>query len=142
MILNAFMIGILSFAIAKYYLTRNKVIAGDVHPWVTPATLWPTFMLLGIAAVTFCMNVVTLCAYACGVEAANKSQTATTVVGIILLGVHVVSWAVAVGLYKMAHGTGKDLWGYTCSSRADELQAQVQSFVNFGKLCTLQVSLP
>lgn len=133
------MIGILSFALAKYYLTRNNVIAGNQKAWVTPATLWPTFMLLGIAAITFFMNLVTLCSYACGVGAANKSSTATTVVGIILLAVHVISWAVAAGLYKMAE-TGNDLWGYTCSARADEIQAQVKSFVSFGKLCNLQVS--
>ncbi|KAL5330711.1 hypothetical protein ACEPPN_000230 [Leptodophora sp. 'Broadleaf-Isolate-01'] len=137
LILNAFMIGILSFALAKYYLTRNNVIAGNQKAWVTPATLWPTFMLLGIAAITFFMNLVTLCSYACGVGAANKSSTATTVVGIILLAVHVISWAVAAGLYKMAE-TGNDLWGYTCSARADEIQAQVKSFVSFGKLCNLQ----
>lgn len=137
LVLNAFMIGILSFALAKYYLTKNHVIAGNQKAWVTPATLWPTFMLLGIAAVTFCMNVVTLCSYLCGVGAANKSQTFTTLVGSILLAVHVVSWAVAAGLFKMAQ-TGTDLWGYTCSSRADEIQVQVNSFVNFGKLCNLQ----
>jgi hypothetical protein len=131
------MVGILSFALAKYYLTRNHIIDGNQKAWVSPATLWPTFMLLGIAAITCCMNVVTLCSYACGVGAANKSQTITTWMGIVFMAVHVVSWAIAAGLYRMAQ-TGTDLWGYTCSSRADEIQVQVQSFVNFGKLCNLQ----
>ncbi|KAK0111139.1 hypothetical protein ONS95_001515 [Cadophora gregata] len=124
LILNAIMIGILSFALAKYYLTRNHVTADNQKAWVTPATLWPTFMLLGIAAVTFCMNLITLCSYVCGVGAANKSQTITTTLGIILLAVHFVSWAVAAGLFRMAE-TGTDLWGYTCSSKADEIQVQV-----------------
>ncbi|KAH7333211.1 hypothetical protein BKA65DRAFT_538908 [Rhexocercosporidium sp. MPI-PUGE-AT-0058] len=137
LILNAFMIGILSFALTKYYLTRNNVIAGNQKAWVTPTTLWPTFMLLGIAAITFFMNLVTLCSYTCGVGAANKSSTATTCVEIILLAVHVVSWAVAAGLYRMAE-TGTDLWGYTCSSRADEIESQVKAYVSFGKLCNLQ----
>ena len=133
------MIGILSFAMAKYYLTRNNVIAGNEKAWVSPATLWPTFMLLGFAAVTFCMNIVTLCSYACGVGAANKAHAGTTLIGAISLAVHIVPLTVAAGLFRLAE-TGTDLWGYTCSSRADAIQVQVQSFVNFGKLCNLQVS--
>lgn len=96
-------------------------------------------MLLGIAAVTFVMNLITLGSYICGVEAANKSASATSAVGVVLLVVHVVAWAVAAGLFRMAE-TGNDLWGYSCSSAADEVQAQVQSYLNFNKLCSYQVS--
>jgi len=33
---------------------------------------------------------------------------------------------------------GKDLWGYSCSGQADKLQEEVKSFLDFGKLCTMQ----
>jgi hypothetical protein len=133
------MIGILSFTLARYFLTKNKIIAGNVHPWVTPATLWPTFMLLGIAVLTFFMNLINVCAYMCGVDAANKAYSCTKYVTYALTAAHVVAWAVAIGLFKMAQ-TESSLWGYTCSSKADQIQAQVQSYLDFGKLCTMQVS--
>jgi len=141
LILNAILIGILSYTLAKYFLTRNHVIPGNVHPWVTPATLWPTFMLVGIAVITFFMNLITLISYCCGVGAANKTSSVASVIGYILLGVHVVVWAVVMGLFRMAR-TGSDLWGYSCSDQADAVQAELlnlkMNFVDFGKLCTMQ----
>jgi len=134
------MIGILSYTLAVYFLTKNKIIGGGAHPWVTPATLWPTFMLLGIAVVTFFMNLVTVCAYMCGVDAANKAYSCTKYVVYTMTGIHVLAWAVAIGLYQMAK-TERSLWGYACSKEADKIQAQVQSFMSFGRLCTMQVSL-
>lgn len=51
----------------------------------------------------------------------------------------VVAWAVAIGAFRMGSGESS-LWGYSCSDKADQIQAQVQSFLNFGTLCTMQVS--
>lgn len=133
------MIGTLSYALAKYYLTRNHLIAGNVHPWVTPATVWPTFMLLAISIITFMMNFITMCTYICGVGAANKSASLTSYIGYVLMGIHVIAWAVSAGLFKMANN-GKDLWGYSCSANADAVQAQVHAYLDFGMLCTTQVS--
>ncbi|TVY53424.1 hypothetical protein LCER1_G005236 [Lachnellula cervina] len=137
LILNAAMIGTLSFALTKYYLTRNHLIAGNAHPWATPTTVWPTTMLLGIATVTFSMNLVTLLSYCCGVGAANKASSVTSVLGYVFLIVHFAAWAVAAGLYRMARD-GRDLWGYSCSGASDAVQEQVKSFLDFGKLCTMQ----
>jgi hypothetical protein len=130
----------MSYALIKYYLTRNHLISGNVHPWVTPATLWPTYMLLGIAIVTFFMNLITLSSYCCGVDAANKVNSAASIIGYVMQGAHVLVWGAAMGLFRMAK-TGKDLWGYSCSPLTDKIQAEVESFVDFGKLCTMQVSL-
>jgi hypothetical protein len=138
LILNGIMMGTLCWTLAKYYLTRNHLIEGSVHPWVTPATVWPTFMLLAISTVTFFMNLITLISYCCGVGAANKANTVTSVIGYIFLFVHFAAWAVAVGLYRMARD-GKDLWGYSCSDTSDQIQEQVKGFLDFGKLCTMQV---
>jgi len=137
LLLNVLVIGVMSYALIKYYLTRNHLIAGNVHPWVTPATLWPTYMLLGIATVTFFMNLITLCSYACGIGAANKVNSGASIIGYIMQGVHVIVWGVGMGLFRMAK-TGKDLWGYSCSPLTDQIHAEVESFVDFGKLCTLQ----
>lgn len=137
LILAAIMVGILSFSLAKYFLTRNHILPDNSHPWITPTVLWPTFMLLAISIVTFWMNLFTLCTYVCGVGAANKLGSVTSFVGYVMLAVHVVVWAVGVGLFKMAN-TGHDLWAQSCSARSDEIQKEVQSFMDFGKLCTVQ----
>ncbi|TVY34537.1 hypothetical protein LOCC1_G007780 [Lachnellula occidentalis] len=139
LLLNAIMMCTLSYTLAKYYLTRNHLIDGKstVHPWVTPTTLWPTAMLLSIATVTFVMDLITLCSYCCGVGAANTASSVTSVLGYVLLCVHGAAWVVAAGLYRMARD-GRDLWGYSCSDAADGVQEQVKSFLDFGKLCTMQ----
>lgn len=135
------MVGTLAFSLAKYFLTKNKVIAGNVHPLATPTKLWPTIMLLAIATVTFLMNFITICAYLCGVGAANKTNSVFSIVGYIMLAAHVVVWAVSAGAFKMA-SNGHDLWGWSCSTNADAIQEEVKAFMDFGKLCTIQASLP
>jgi hypothetical protein len=132
------MVGSLSYTLARYYLTRNMTIAGNVQPWATPTVLWPTFMLLAIATITFIMNFVTLCTYMCGVRAANKASSVFKIIGFMLLAVHVIAWAVTMGLFKMAN-TGNDLWGFSCSPTADALTAAGKDFANYGKLCKLNV---
>jgi len=141
LILSGLMSGIFIYTLFKYYTTKNHVIPStSTNPWANPALLWPTFVLMGISLITFFMNLVTLIAYCCGVGAANKTYTCSSVIGYIFLGVHVVIWFVAAGAYKVANvkGNGKDLWGYSCGDEADAIQAEVQSFLDFGKLCTMQ----
>jgi hypothetical protein len=75
----------------------------------------------------------------CGVGAANKVSSVTNSLVYIMLGIRIVVWAVAAGLFRMGR-TGSSLWGYSCSPFTDQIHDQVKSFVDFGKLCTLQVS--
>ena len=100
-------------------------------------TLWPTEMLLAIAGITFIMNFFTLCTYMCGVGVANRLSTATTVIEIITISVRVVVWGIATITYKMAQ-TDHSLWGYSCNA-PNETATLVESFLNFGKLCYVQV---
>lgn len=137
LILNAVMMGVLSYALAKYYLTKDKIIQGNVHPWITPTTLWPTFMLLAISVVTFFMNFITICAYICGISTANKTYSCTSYVVYAMTGLHVVAWGFAIGAFRMGR-TESSLWGFSCSDKADALQPLVHSFLDYGKLCTAQ----
>lgn len=139
LILNGYMVGSESYALSKYFLTKNHIIAGNVHPWASRTILWPTIMLLAISVLTFLMNFITLCTYMCGIGAANKTNSIFSYIGYVQLAAHMTVWAVAVGLFKMAN-TGRDLWGYSCGAGADAIREQVKSFMDFGKLCTLQVS--
>jgi hypothetical protein len=134
------MIGILSYALIKYYLTKDKVISGNGgHPWITPANLWPTFVLLGTSILTFVMNLITVVSYTCGISAANRTDSFASIVVYAMTGVHVIVWAVAIGAYQVGN-TESSLRGFACSSRADAIQAEVESYMSFGKLCTMQVS--
>jgi hypothetical protein len=95
-------------------------------------------MLLSIACIAWIMNSIMLCSYMFGVRAANKTSTVVTWIATVILVVHIVVWAVAVGLFMMA-SDGTDLWGHSCDV-SDEIQQSVESFLDFGKLCTVQVS--
>lgn len=97
-------------------------------------------MLLAVSLVTVVLNIFTICAYFRGVEKANTTSRVASYIGYTLLAVHVLVWAVSMGLFKMAN-TGKDLWGYICGSQADAIQEEVQSFVDLSKLCTTQVRM-
>ena len=97
-------------------------------------------MLLAIAGLTFIMNFIVVCSYMCGVNAANKASSITGYISYALLAVRIVAWAIAAGLYQKAN-TGNDLWGYSCSDKADAIQDEVQSYLNFNNLCLTQVNL-
>src|SRR4051812_29951170 len=114
------MVGTLSYSLARYLLTKNRVTSQSQSIWANPTTLWPTIMLLSISVVTFIMNFLTMCAYICGVGAANKTSSVTSVIGYIMLAGQVVAWGVAAGAFKMA-SNGHDLWGYACSTTADAI---------------------
>lgn len=142
LILSAIMTGIWAYALGKFYLTKSHIIESSPGQtaWPNPPILWPTYLLLGISITTFFMNLVTLITYCCGIGAANKMNTVGSVIGYILMFVHVLVWIFGAGAYKYSEvtGGGKDLWGYSCGSEADKIADEVKSFVDFGKLCTMQ----
>jgi hypothetical protein len=132
------MVAIFAFALAKYYITKSKTVSSGQPVWPPSPVLWPTYMLFGISLVTLLMNFFTLVAYCCGVGAANKTHTVGSILGFLFMGIHVVAWIVAAGAFRMG-SNGIDLWGWTCGSEADKIEEQVQSFLDFGQLCTMQV---
>ncbi|MCJ1287699.1 hypothetical protein MMC26_007051 [Xylographa opegraphella] len=135
--LSAYMVGSMAFALSMYFTTRDRTISGGGHPWAPDTVLWPSYMVLAIATVTMLMNLITMCFYCCGVDAANKSSRIMGYLGYLVVAVHVVVWAVTAGLFKMAN-VGNDLWGFSCGPNADAIQDQVQSFLNFNNLCMIQ----
>jgi hypothetical protein len=83
-------------------------------------------------------------AYKFGVEKANKAATvATTFTWVVMLG-NLIVWCVAASLYrteKDKDGKSNDLWGWTCSPLAREIQKEFAVEVDFDKFCNVQVSL-
>ena len=135
------MVTTLSYALAKYYLTRSHPLSHNKTTWATPTILWPTFMLLGMSLVTLVMNFITLLAYCYGTKLANTTNTCATIIVFMLTGVHVLAWGIAASAYKVGNSE-KALWGYSCSGTADSLQESVKDVLDFGQLCNMQVCVP
>ena len=132
------MVGSMAYALYMYQTTKDMTLSGGQHPWSPQTVLWPTFMVLSTAGVTFIMNIIILSAYMCGAMAADKTSTIMGYIGYGITAIHVVVWVINAGLFKMAF-TGRDLWGFSCSTEADALQAQVKSVLNYTTLCQIQV---
>jgi hypothetical protein len=139
--LSAFMTGSMAYSLQSYLHTRDIPVYGFSSIWAQPTVLWPTIMLLTVSFTSFVINFSIVCSYCCssGVKTANNIDKHGTRFAILALVVEVIVWAVTTGLYRMAN-TGHDLWGWSCGPTSDEIQPLVQSFLDFGKLCTVQVS--
>ncbi|CAG8949547.1 hypothetical protein HYFRA_00007779 [Hymenoscyphus fraxineus] len=135
-ILNALMIVTLSYTLYSYFTTKSHQVNGT-SIWGASPTLWPSIALLAVSALTFVLNVIALLSYCRSVEAANKVSNVASYVGYAVLAIHVITWIAASAAYRIFR-TGRDLWGYSCSSKADSIQSSVQGIVNFDRLCTLQ----
>ena len=121
----------------KYQTTENTVRGGRT-PWPKNAKLWPTFMFLATSGVTLILSIITMLSYCCCYKKATASWKLTVVKYVIHLGV----WLIVSALYRYEKGTkgnNNDLWGWSCSDKADQIQSQFNGVVGFSGLCTLQV---
>lgn len=139
--LSGYMVGSMSYTLLVYLQTRNHTSADSPSTlvWGSPKTLWPTYLILALSSLTAIMNIVTISAYLCSIAAANKSGDFTVFAGYVMLGIEIIVWSVASGLYKYSD-RGDDLWGFSCGKSSESVIEKVESFVNWGKLCQTQVS--
>lgn len=97
-----------------------------------------------VAAISVVLNFVIIIAYSFGTKKANKAATVATVfTWAVMLG-NLAVWCVAAALYrteKDKDGKSNDLWGWTCSPLAREIQKEFAHEVDFDKFCNVQVSL-
>lgn len=100
-------------------------------------------MYASIAGISFIINAIIMLSYCRSIRAANRAATVSTWWTWIIFSTHVVIWAVSAGIYRYGKepvdGKFRDLWGWTCSSMAKELQQALTS-VDFEKYCTVQSS--
>ena len=136
----------LTMTVIKFLQTKDQIITVDGEQrtaWAAGTVSWYTFLYFGVSAVTFILNAVILASYCWGVKKANKASTFASVWSGVILVTHVVIWAVAVAIYRYGKvpkdGRSTDLWGWTCSTAADEIQSQVPN-LDYSKYCTAQVS--
>ena len=138
-LMSGYCLGSMLYALITYNNTKDKTLSNGQQPWSPTTVLWPTYLVLGTAALTLLMNIITMCLYFKGSGAADRSDNVSGYIGIALAAVNAVVWAVNAGLFKMAN-TGNDLWGWSCSPAADALKDEVQGVLNFNTLCQVQVS--
>src|SRR5579862_2049687 len=124
-----------------FYATANQAYQG-YRLWPSNPKLWPTYVMLGVAAFSTIMATMVLVAYTCGTKAANKWNTARFGFHLITLGVMVVLWALAAGGMQSTsdfNGTGsQSLWSATCDATPQTHEIFGHT-VNFSQFCLEQV---
>ncbi|KAI9891613.1 MAG: hypothetical protein M1814_002547 [Vezdaea aestivalis] len=134
---------ILAITLHKFYSTQD-VVRGGRNPWFKAGTkLWPTTMLLAVAAVGFFINLCMMLLYLKNVKWANYAATTSTVFSVSTFLAQIILWAVVAGLYRYGrdtNGISDDIWGWTCSSGAAKIQDQFNDVVHFNQLCGIQTS--
>ena len=139
-LLTGIMFGIMVFVNIKFYTTRGTVKEGR-NPWPKGGTkVWPSFVLLVAAGVTLGISTVILLSYCCKFRRLQQSVKLT----FGLYAVHIAVWIVISVIYryeKSLHGNNDDLWGWSCSTQAANIQKLFDGVVDFRGLCRAQVGL-
>lgn len=140
-LLSVIMFGIMIYVNVKFYTTKGTIRDGR-NPWPQHGTkLWPAFMLLAASGVTLVLSIVTLVGYCCNWRKAQSSWMLTVVRYVISIS----SWIIVSVIYryeKSLHGNDNDLWGWSCSTKANDIQEAFNGVIDFRSLCKVQVSIP
>lgn len=136
----------LAMVLYKYLQTRNEYFMVDGEErtaWADGTIAWYTYLYFGISTLSFILDTAILIGYCRSVKTAN---TAATVAGFwagLLLVSHIAVWIASLAIYRYGRepvdGKFKDLWGWTCSSSASEIQSEITN-IDFEKYCHVQVS--
>jgi hypothetical protein len=134
---SVFMEAVMFYVTYKFYKTKDYPTPDRPWgPWPKNAKLWPTYMLAAASVVTTLLSIGMLIALCC------RAKRKAAFFSILYMLVHVVCWAIVAVLYRVGK-TSDDLWGWSCTDQAKEVQKILGSSVlNFENLCKFQVSLP
>jgi len=116
-----------------FYKTKDDSAYGRSSPWAKNTKLWPTIMLLAASGVTVLLSFAILVALCC------LSKKKKTLFSVLYSLMHIVAWVVVAALYRVGK-TEDDLWGWSCSSKAEEIQILFKDELNFSSMCNIQVS--
>ena len=127
-----------------YYSTINAVAQGQ-RLWPTNPKLWPTYVMLGVAALSSILATIVLLAYLWGTKAANRWNTVRFGLSMATIGFLIVMWAIAAGGMQSTSdfdGTGsQSLWSATCDA-SDQTHELFGHTVDFSRFCLEQVTFP
>lgn len=139
--------GAIALVLVKFFQTRNEYFTVDGEQrtaWADGTIAWYTYLYFGVSTVSFLLDSAVLIGYCRSIKSAN---TAAIVAGFwsgLLLLTQIVVWAISVAVYRYGrepvNGKFKDLWGWTCSSAASDIQNEITN-INFERYCTIQVRI-
>ena len=145
-ILSAAIVVPLSITLAKYFETRNTWYTIDGvrrTAWAEGTITAYTYIYFGVSAVSLILNSLVLIAYCSSVRQANRTSSIASVWAGLIMASHFVIWSASIAVYRYGaepvNGKFKDLWGWTCSTAANDIQGAVTD-IDFSKYCTIQVS--
>lgn len=123
------------FVAWKFYKTKDHPTPDRPWgPWPKEVKVWPTYMLAAASGMTALLSLCLLIALCC------RAKRKAAFFSILYALVHIVFWVGTSATYRIAKKKD-DLWGWSCSDQAKEIQKQLGSKVlNFDSLCTIQVS--
>jgi hypothetical protein len=137
----------ITITLHKFLQTRNvfRTVNGVSRtPWAHDTKSWPTIMYFTIALASLTLNLFILLGYLRGVRTANKANTVGTVYDWLILGLNLGVWIAAIVVYRLEkdkNGVHNDLWGWSCSDAAEQIQGPFDGVLHFSSLCSVQVSL-
>ena len=144
-ILSAATMGAIALVLVKFFQTRNQymVVDGESRTaWADGTMAWYTYLYFGVSTVSFILDTAILISYCRGIKSANKAASVAGFWSGLLLVAHIIVWIISVAIYRYGRepvdGKFKDLWGWTCSSAASDIQSQITN-INFDKYCKIQV---
>jgi hypothetical protein len=137
----------LLMTIAKYVSTRNSTYTVDGQTrtaWARNTITAYTYSYAAIIGTSLVLNTAVLCGYCRknGIRSANRVSKIATTWTWSVIAVDIVMLGISVSVYRYGKepvdGKFRDLWGWTCSSAARDLQGVLTS-VDFDYHCTVQV---
>ena len=113
--------------------------------WSLKTKAWPTYMYFAISLFGVIVNLFVLVSYVWGIKAANKVARLGTAFTITTLLLDIAVWIMAVVVYRYErerteNGKHNDLWGWTCSPAAQNIQKVFASEVPFNRYCNIQTA--
>ena len=128
------------FVTITYYKTEDATTTstsgggGGERLWPTNTKTWPAWLLLIASLVTLGISGATLIIYFKDKDRAGRSWKLT----IAKYAIHIGVWVVVSAVYKVEQGA-EDIWGWSCSEKADAVGKLSGGEVDFGRLCRAQV---
>ncbi|KAK5173119.1 uncharacterized protein LTR77_003241 [Saxophila tyrrhenica] len=145
-VLSAATVAPLAITLVKFFQTKDTYMTVDGESrtaWASGTIAWYTYMYFGISLVSFLLNAGIMISYIRGVKQANATAKYAGYWSALILGAHVVVWAISVAVYRYGkepvEGKFVDLWGWTCSEAANEIQEQVTD-IDFQQYCSIQTT--
>jgi hypothetical protein len=130
-------VGMMGDNLAKYYKTQHDT-NGTQNLWSAATMLYPNFLTLVTALVTFIFGVTILCAYYWGTDAVNRWDDRRATFAKFVVVVQIASTVASTVVMWQTRNNPNSLSGQTCG--APPAKEPLFPQINFETFCLMQVS--